>query len=105
MTFLAENVGIVSSPKRKAHVSLSSAESSPAHTVSFVGFVGLVQFIPNPRVCFVTSKLLLPVAGDLAPLGLDGLLAVGTGASSLPGAESTVALIGHADAPLPFATV
>ncbi len=53
----------------------------------------------------LTSKLLLPVTGDLAALGLDGLLAVGAGARSLPGAESTVAFIGYAHAPLPLAAV
>jgi len=51
------------------------------------------------------SKLLLPVAGDLAALGLDGLLAVGAGACSLPGAESTVPLIGDTHTPLPVPTV
>ena len=53
----------------------------------------------------LTSKLLLPVAGDLAALGLDGLLAVRAGARSLPGAESAVALVGHAHAPLPVPAV
>lgn len=49
----------------------------------------------------LTSKLLLPVAGDLAALGLDGLLAVGSRARPFPGAEAAVAFVGHADAPLP----
>lgn len=57
-------------------------------------------------VCSIlTSELLLPVAGDLASLGLDGLLAVGAGASSLPGAESAVPFVGYTDAPLPLAAV
>lgn len=53
----------------------------------------------------LTSKLLLPVAGDLAALGLDGLLAVSPCARSFPGAESTVPFVGYADAPLPFPAV
>jgi len=52
-----------------------------------------------------SSKLLLPVAGDLAALGLDGLLAVGAGACSLPGAESTVPFVRYAHTPLPLPTV
>lgn len=55
--------------------------------------------------CSLASKLLLPVAGDLAALGLDGLLAVGPGARPLPGAESTVPFVGYTDAPLPLSTV
>lgn len=54
---------------------------------------------------FLTPKLFLPVARDLATLGLDGLLAVGPGARSLSGAKSAVALVGHANAPLPVPTV
>lgn len=53
----------------------------------------------------LTSKLLLPVAGDLAALGLDGLLAVGSCACSFPGAESTVPFVGYTHAPLPLPTV
>lgn len=53
----------------------------------------------------LTSKLLLPVAGDLAALGLDGLLAVGASACSLPGAEPTVAFVGYTHTPLPLPTV
>lgn len=53
----------------------------------------------------LTSELLLPVAGDLAALRLDGLLAVGAGAGALAGAQAAVALVGHADAPLPLAAV
>lgn len=53
----------------------------------------------------LTSKLLLPVAGDLAALGLDGLLAVGPCARSFPGAESTVPFVGYADTPLPLPAV
>lgn len=49
----------------------------------------------------LTSKLLLPVAGDFAALGLDGLLAVGPRARPFTGAEAAVAFVGHADAPLP----
>lgn len=56
-------------------------------------------------LCSLTSKLLLPVAGDLAALGLDGLLAVSARARSLPGAESTVSFVGYAHAPLPLPTV
>lgn len=41
-----------------------------------------------------TSKLLLPVTGDLAALGLDGLLAVGASACALPGAQAAVTLVG-----------
>lgn len=51
----------------------------------------------------LTSELLLPVAGDLAALGLDGLLAVGARARPLAGAQAAVALVGHAHAPLPVA--
>lgn len=53
----------------------------------------------------LTSEPLLPVAGDLAALGLDGLLAVGSGASSLPGPESAVPFVGYTNTPLPLATV
>lgn len=53
----------------------------------------------------LTAKLLLPVAGDLAALRLDRLLALGARAGSLAGAKATVALIGHADAPLPLTAV
>lgn len=49
----------------------------------------------------LTSKLFLPVAGNLAALGLDGLLAVGSRARPFPGAEAAVAFVGHTDAPLP----
>lgn len=52
-----------------------------------------------------TSKLLLPVTGDLAALGLDGLLAVGASACAFPGAQAAVTLIGHAHTPLPLPTV
>lgn len=54
---------------------------------------------------FITSKLLFPVARDLAALGLDGLLAVSAGARSLPGAKSTVPFVGYAHTPLPIPTV
>lgn len=54
---------------------------------------------------FLTSELLLPVAGDLTALGLDGLLAVGAGACSLPGAESAVPFVGYTHTPLPIPTV
>jgi len=66
------------------------------------------QITLPPRIKLVLafpSKLLLPVAGDLAALGLDGLFAVGSCAGALPGAQSTVALIGHTHAPLPLSTV
>lgn len=53
----------------------------------------------------LTSKLLFPVAGDLAALGLYGLLAVDSCACSFPGARSTVPFIGHTHAPLPIPTV
>lgn len=53
----------------------------------------------------LTTKPLHPVAGDLAALGLDVLLAVGASACSLPGAESTVPFVGDAHTPLPLATV
>lgn len=53
----------------------------------------------------LTSKPLLPVARDLAALGLDGLLAVDAGACSLPGAETTVAFVGYTHTPLPFPAV
>lgn len=53
----------------------------------------------------ITSKLLLPVAWDLAALGLDGLLAVGSRARPFPGSQSAVALVGHAHAPLPLPAV
>lgn len=53
----------------------------------------------------LTSKLLLPVTGDLAALGLHGLLAVDSCARSFPGAGSTVPFIGHTHAPLPVPTV
>lgn len=53
----------------------------------------------------LTSKLLFPVAGDLAALGLDGLLAVDSCACSFSGAGSTVPFIGHTHAPLPLPTV
>lgn len=55
--------------------------------------------------CHLTSELLLPVAGDLAALCFYGLLAVGAGASSLPGAKPTVAFVGHTHAPLPVPAV
>lgn len=54
---------------------------------------------------FLTSELLLPVAGDLAALCLDGLLALGARAGSLAGAQAAVALVGNADAPLPLTAV
>lgn len=53
----------------------------------------------------LTSELLLPVAGDLAALCLDGLLALGARAGSLTGAQAAVALVGHANAPLPLTAV
>lgn len=53
----------------------------------------------------LTSKLLLPVAGNLTLLSLGGLLALSTSASALARPQATVTTGGHADAPLPFSTV
>lgn len=53
----------------------------------------------------LTSKLLLPVARDLASLRLHGLLAFGARASALAGAQAAVAAGGDTHAPLPFSTV
>ena len=59
----------------------------------------------HPYGVLLTSKLLLPVAGDLAALGLDGLLALGPAARPLAGPQAAVALVGHAHAPLPLTAV
>lgn len=66
----------------------------------------LLLLLQQSSICtFITSKLLFPVAGDLAALGLDGLLAVSAGACSLPGAEPAVPFVGYAHTPLPLPTV
>lgn len=53
----------------------------------------------------LTSKLLLPVAGNLTLLGLGGLFALSSSASALACPQATVTTGGHADTPLPFPTV
>lgn len=53
----------------------------------------------------LTSKLLLPVAGNLTLLSLGGLFALSSSASALTRAQATVTAGGHADTPLPFPTV
>lgn len=65
----------------------------------------LSRITPFSQCPNLTSKLLLPVAGDLAALGLDGLLAVSSCACSFPGAKSTVSFVGHAHTPLPLPAV
>lgn len=53
----------------------------------------------------LTSKLLLPVAGNLTLLGLGGLFALSSSASALPCPQAAVTIGGHAHTPLPFPTV
>lgn len=53
----------------------------------------------------LTSKLLLPVAGNLTLLSLGGLFALSSSASALARPQATVTTGGHTDAPLPFPTV
>lgn len=53
----------------------------------------------------LTSKLLLPVAGDLTSLGLHGLFALSSTPGALPGAQPTIPAGGHTHTPLPFSTV
>lgn len=53
----------------------------------------------------LTSKLLLPVAGDLTSLGLHGLFALSSTPGALPGAQPTISAGGHTHTPLPFSTV
>lgn len=69
------------------------------------GFWFLPTEIRAEQITVLTSKLLLPIARDLAALGLNGLLAVTAGACALPGAESTVSFVGYTHAPLPLPTV
>jgi len=53
----------------------------------------------------LTSKLLLPVAGNLTLLSLGGLFALCSSASALTCPQTTVSIGGHTDTPLPFPTV
>lgn len=53
----------------------------------------------------LTSKLLLPVAGDLTSLGLHGLFALSSTPGAFPGAQPTISAGGHTHTPLPFSTV
>lgn len=53
----------------------------------------------------LTSKLLLPVAGNFTLLSLGGLFAFCSSASALACPQATVSIGGHTDTPLPFPTV
>jgi len=53
----------------------------------------------------LASKLFLPVAGDLAALRLDGLLAVIAGPCSFAGPWTAVAFVGDTHTPLPVSAV
>lgn len=72
------------------------------------GLEGGVQVALSPGLELVfalRSKLLFPVAGDLTPLGLHGLLALSSRTGALAGAQPTVPAGGHAHTPLPLSTV
>lgn len=57
------------------------------------------------ETAMLTSKLLLPVAGNFTLLSLGGLLALRPSAGALARSQAAVPIGGHTDTPLPFPTV
>ena len=94
----AMNLRYRSRPFTKAFAELSRKYRLPSPHLS------KNQSTPLERV-MLTSKLLLPVAGNLTLLSLGGLFALSSSASALTRPQATVTTGGHADAPLPFPTV
>lgn len=87
-----------SSPFTKTFAELSRNHRLPAPYFS----TNQSKFLDR---AMLTSKLLLPVAGNLTLLSLGGLFALSSSASALTCPQATVTIGGHTDAPLPFPTV
>lgn len=72
---------------------------------SFKTFKKKKKKIQPLETAMLTSKLLLPVAGNFTLLSLGGLLALRPSAGALACSQAAVPIGGHADTPLPFPTV